>query len=412
MFDLKKLYLINKEKLAVFLFFSGMLIAYLGSLNPWFMWPIGTLYAFPAGILLVASYLLSITLSRPIYTRNDFILPLTAFIALSYYQLFVNGGRIGGFIFNLFHVVIFLCLFLIDIDKLEKLATFLCKFMGGLLAVSTIAYILWIFGFPFPSRDASFSDGLYSFTNYFFFLIDDRALLALFYRFHSVFLEPGQIGTACVMLLFTQCGKWRKWYNIAMIITAILSFSLAAYVLIVYVTFANLWIQGKKVFLKMAASVFIFVTIIVGSFFYNNGNNLIHDLILIRMEVDDGDIVGNNRVTEDFDAEYSNFWKSSDIILGRDMPKDNFGNSGYKVYIYENGVIGMILLVFFFFSSLHSATNKKALLSGVLLALLAFIVRGTPLWYCNFIPIYVMAFYNPRGSHTEAEANNRKEQHA
>ena len=405
MFDLKKIYLINKEKLAVFLFMSGMLIAYLGSLNPWFMWPIGTLYALPAGTLIVASYMFSITLSSPIYTRNDFILPLTAFLALSYYQLIVNGGRFGGFVINLFHVILFLSLFLIDIKRLEGLATFLSRFLGGLLSVSIVAFFFWMLGGALPSRDASFADGLYSYTNYYFFLLDDRALLALFARFHSVFLEPGQIGTACVMLLFTQCGKWKKWYNIAMIITTILSFSLAAYVLIVYVTFANLWIQGKRVFLKMMTSVLIFASIIVGSFFYNSGNNLIHDLILIRMEVDEGDIAGNNRVTEDFDAEYSNFWKSSDIMLGRDMPKDNFGNSGYKVYIYENGIIGVFLLLFFFFSSLHSATNKKALLSGIILALLAFLVRGTPLWYCNFIPIYIMAYYNPKALYAGIDAN-------
>lgn len=58
-------------------------------------------------------------------------------------------------------------------------------------------------------------------------------------------------------------------------------------------------------------------TIVVGSFFYNNGENLLHDLILIRLEVEDGEMAGNNRVTEDFDTDFEKLCESSAVIFGK-----------------------------------------------------------------------------------------------
>lgn len=43
-FTFKKIGRIAKEELAYKLLFFGMLISFLGSLNPWFMWSIGALY--------------------------------------------------------------------------------------------------------------------------------------------------------------------------------------------------------------------------------------------------------------------------------------------------------------------------------------------------------------------------------
>ena len=54
-----------------------------------------------------------------------------------------------------------------DRDEFDRLATFLCKIMGGFLCVSIAAFFLHLGGFPFPSVNAQFLDGYYSFNNYF-----------------------------------------------------------------------------------------------------------------------------------------------------------------------------------------------------------------------------------------------------
>ena len=214
-----------------------------------------------------------------------------------------------------------------------------------------------------------------TYRNYFLFLFNDAAEFDLFPRFHAVFLEPGHLGSACVILLLTQYGQWRKWYNVILLIATLITFSLAAYVLLVIAIFLNLWMQNKRVFSKIIIMTSFLATIIVASFYYNNGNNLLHDLILLRLEVYDGEMVGNNRITDEFDTEYENYLNSSDIVTGRDMPKDAFGNSGYKVFIYENGLIGLILVILLYFTALKHATNYRFLVASIIMAFLSFIVR-------------------------------------
>ena len=78
-FRLSDLYLIRKETLSVSLFHIGMLIAFLGSMNPWFMWPLGSLYPVPAAAFVVASLAVSYTMNEPVFNRRDYFLPLSAF---------------------------------------------------------------------------------------------------------------------------------------------------------------------------------------------------------------------------------------------------------------------------------------------------------------------------------------------
>lgn len=377
------------------LFYVGIVIAYLGSLNPWFMWPLGNYYIIIASVLLCMSIAISsIQKETSFFTNERYIIPITIHIVLSYYLLWINGGHIAGFIVNLFNISIFYTLFILNKDVFPTISTIISKVMASLLLISIIAYVLYLLGFHFPYRDAEFADGFYSYKNYYFFMIDQRSLLEIFPRFHSVFLEPGHLGSACVLLLLTQYGNWKKWYNIVLLIATLMTFSLAAYVLLTIIVFLNLWLQGKRVMYKLVVVVLMLTVVTIASFYYNNGNNLLHDLIILRLEINDGEMVGNNRTTADFETEFDNYITSSDVLTGRDMPKGMSGNSGYKVFIYENGLIGLVLVLLLYVSSMWYATNYKALIATYIIAILAFVIRGYPLWYSNFIPLYIMAYMN------------------
>lgn len=386
------LYIIKKETIAKALFYIGMVIAYLGSLNPWVMWPIGPLYVFPSFFFIALSMAISRNLQRPLFSRKEFLPASLAVAILEIYLLIINDANINGFIVNLVHIAIFYSIFKVNTELMIRFCDIMCRIMGLILCVSIPFFVLYYIGFPLPSQNAEFGDGLYSYTNYFFFLVDDRDLFSIFPRFSCIFLEPGHLGTATVLLLMTQFGKWKKWYNSIMIVATLITFSLAAYVLFVIIIFLNLWNQGKRFVSRLIYVIIATASITIGAFFYNGGENLLHDLILIRLEINDGDMVGNNRVTDDFDSEFESFLKSSDILFGRDMDKESSGNSGYKVYIYENGFIGLFLVFIFYACWMIYGTNKRALFSSLLIAALTFIVRGYPLWYCNFIPLYSLIF--------------------
>jgi len=269
--------------------------------------------------------------------------------------------------------------------------TFVCKVMGVLLLASLTGYFLFLFGFPFSGRDAQFGE-FYSFTNYYLFLLDDRNLFAIFSRFNSYFLEPSHIGTAAAFLLFTQRGQWRKWYNIVLLITVFFTFSLGAYIYLVAIIFLNLWISGKRFWGKLIVTLGGLGVATLITFTYNNGENLVHDLIMLRLEVDDGELAGDNRVTGNFEADYNNFVESSDIIFGRHYEATEFGNAGFKVFFYENGLVGIILLLAFYVISMMYTTNKRAFVSALILAILFFLPSAFMLWENIYVPLYAGAY--------------------
>lgn len=396
MWKLENLFLIDKRQLAFRLFEVGVLIAYLGSLNPLYFWPLGALYVVPAAFLVVMGMLLGNSLRKPMFNRQDYLQPITAYVVLAYYLLFVNSGSLNGFIGSVFHIVVFLSLFRLNKELLFRLTTFISKTMALWLLVSIPVFLLYLAGFPVPSGgNVQFGDGYYAYTNYYFFLLDDRALINIIPRFHSVFLEPGHLGTATVLLLFAQCGHWKKWYNIVLITATLMTFSLAAYVLFTVIIFLNLWMQRKQIFRKVLLALLLISGVTAGAFFYNGGDNLLHDLILLRLEVDDdGNLSGDNRVADWFEREFESYLQSSDVFLGRDYDNSISGNSGYRVFIYENGLVGTLLVVLLYGFSMRGGGDRRTLLSALTIAVLIFIVRGYPLWYSNFIPLYGLVYRN------------------
>lgn len=385
------LYLIDKRRLALSLFNLGILIAFLGSLNPWFMWPIGHLFPIPAAVFVFASYMLSRTMSQPLFTRNDYLLPLLAFFLYFFYERLSLSMSINGYIVGLFRGMVFLALFRLSYDAMHQMIVFVAKFMGVLLAFSLLGLFLYLSGFPLPSTNAQFGE-FYSYTNYYLFMLDDRAMFQIIPRFHSVFIEPSHIGTACAFLLFAQRGQWRKWYNVILLVTLFLTFSLASYIYLVVIVFLNLWIRGRQFVRKLLAALAVLAVAVIVTFTYNDGNNMVHDLILLRMEIDDGEMAGDNRVSSNFEGDYENFVASNDIVLGREMDTSEFGNAGYRVFFYEHGLVGIVLVWIFYVVSLMYTPNKRAFVSVLFVALLFFGVSAFMLWDNIYIPLYAAAY--------------------
>ena len=392
--DISKFYLIEKGQIAYLLFYVAMIFAYFASFNVWFMWPFKNVYPILTAMLLVVSMLFSNSMQRPIFNRKDFVIPILSCAVILFYQALMSESTVIGFILIFFRIFIFWALFRIDKNCFEKFATVLCKVLSCLLAVSLAVFVLYLMGFHLPSRNAEFNDWYY-YTNYYFFLVSDGVLNEIIPRFHSVFLEPGHMGTAIVLLLATQMGKWKKWYNIILIVALLVSFSLAAYGLLTILVFLHMWIQRKKIFLKVVAMVLFIAAVVGGSFVYNGGDNMLNQLIVMRLEVSDSgdDIEGNNRVSSEFEAEFNSFMQSSDILWGRKMENTGRGgNAGYRVYIYSYGLIGFFLCYLFYFVSMYKAPDKRAFIAMMVLSLANFWVRAYPLWYGFFIPYYLFAY--------------------
>lgn len=394
--DLSKFYLLSKHDVSMFCFYFGMTLAYFGSLHPWFLWPLKELYVIPSCFFLILSFLVSNSMRQTLFPRKDFMPGIITYVILSFYICVVGDLNVNAYIVTSFTPFIFFMLLKSEPERLQRFITFISKVMAVLLIPSMLFFLLYLIGFSLPSRNAVFGENQYSFTNYYFFMVDDRQIVTLIPRFSSVFLEPGHLGSATTLLLMTQCGRWKKWWNITLLIATLISFSLAAYAILIALIFLNLWVQRKNIVGKVIGAVLLISSVAVGAVFYNGGDNMVNDLILARLEVDEktGDMVGNNRVSEDFEKEFDKFAKSSDVFFGRDMSKiaRGTGNSGYRVYIYQNGLVGLLLTVLFYAFSFKKSEDKRELISVIIISLLIFWIRGYPLWYSNFFPLFICAY--------------------
>ncbi len=381
---------VTREKAVAFLFVFGLSVAFWTSLHPWFLWPLETTYFVFAAAFIILAMMMDKRCSNHLFTNKHFWIPLLSYTLLLFFQKAKNDSNVTAYIESVFECFVFFALFRYKTTKLAYIATLISKMLGAFLCVSLTCYLLYLNGFGFPGYDLTYGDDFYSFTNHYVFMIDDRGLAAIFPRFLSIFLEPSHLGTVIAVLLLTQRGKWKKWYNVANIIALALTFSLGAYMYFVAIIFLNLWVKGKKFLSKLLATITVIAGFVAGSFVYNGGDNLVHDLILARLEIDDGELAGNNRTTVDFDQEFSSFLNSNDIWFGRELA-DDLGNSGYKVFFYRNGIFGLALFFVFILSALWTPNNKKASFSSIFVALMIFGVDGFVTWMCRFFPLYANA---------------------
>ena len=395
--DLNKYLVFCKRDIAIALFTTGIAINIFASIHVMYFWMIEAYCPFVTMPLFIMSVLLSRSTRTPIFTRTDFLLPTLLSLIVQYYQCLVNAQNIVPFIISTASLCMFYCMFRIDKEIAEKSLTKICKVFAGFLIISILFFFLHFIGVNLPN--VSVERGNYSYTNFFFFLLDDRELWnILIPRFNSVFLEPGHMGTTIIMLLATQIGKWKKWYNVVLFVALLMSFSLAAYCLGVMLLFLRLWMLRRKIVLKVLGLVSFLGIIVGGSFVYNDGDNMLNNLIVMRLEVSDtgDDFKGNNRVSEDFEKEFESFLGSSDVLFGREMDYEGWGNSGYRVYIYDYGMAGFALFLLFYFFAFRTGRDIRAITTAFVLAMTNFWIRGYPMLFAFVFPYFIISQINQK----------------
>lgn len=389
--------LVEKRTVARWLFFFGILIAYYGTLNPWFMWPVARYVHYLASVPVVAAMLFSKNLKKGIFNRSDYQQPFLACVALQLVMALTSGKNINGIIVVAFSSVVYLSLLKLDRDELHRMADMLTRSMACILVVSIPFYLLYLAGFSLPHSHVAATEWDYSFENYRFFLMDDRFATDLIPRFHSVFLEPSHLGMACIALLYAQIGKWHTWRCRILFLGLLMSFSLAAYLCLVVLVFSSAWMKGKAIVGKVILLLSIVSSIVVGSIFYNKGQNLVNVLIVQRLSTNsEGKIEGDNRTSDIFTKEYEKMAGSEQIFLGKGMEAmERFGgsgNSGYRVFLYTYGLVSVFFLLIFFFFIFRTSDNARAKVAMSIISLLSFVAHGIPIKYYFFIPLFVLIF--------------------
>lgn len=390
------LFMVNKQSAVRGMFFFGILLAVFTSATPWFLWSFYRFMVYLSALPIIMALYFDRKMTKMLFVNEEYKNPTILYFLLLICLALTGGKTIFGFVEIFFNVTIFYSLFRVDRNELRKLGDFLASSLAILLSVSIPFYILYLIGFPLPHHSLAPASFEYSFESYRFFLVDDRFMMELIPRFHSVFLEPSHLGMFCVAILYSQIGKWNSWKCYVLFTALAMSFSLAAYICTVAMLFSSAWMKGKAVIGKLIFLFVMCVSVIVGSIFYNKGDNLVNILIVQRLtSSDDGGIEGDNRTTHLFTKEYNKFAGSIDVLWGNgmdSMDKFGFGNAGYRVYIYKNGLISVMFLIAFFFTICRTSRNKRAIGSMLIISMMSFVAHGMPTKYYFFIPLYILLF--------------------
>lgn len=275
-------------------------------------------------------------------------------------------------------------LFMLDKSHQRNLLDSVTKWLGIILSVSMLIFITTLF-VPIPSLGKFWPESLHTvyhpYENYFFFIREQYNHFA--YRFNGPFLEPGHLSLICMMLLFANRLDFKRQPWLWMLLASVLvSLSLAGYIL--------LGVAIVLLRLRNFASAVI-ITIIVGLAYigvtqlWNNGNNIVNEMVFARLEYDKTrGIKGNNRTVVATDKFFNQCVADGTIWLGvknTSNKGDKIMGAGYKIFLLNRGVVMLFIVTAFYLLLIPKYSNRRYAASFLLFIGLCFMQRGYPEWF-------------------------------
>lgn len=365
------------------------------SMRPWFVWDNPAILY----ILIIFFILARLTFVRRI-NKKHCVLLILCFILYTVIDVpHINDAkRFVEYIFR--HLICTSLVILLLSEEKASLVKIFINLYAGVLLFSTIIYLLVILGMPIYTYQVSINDPYYSwgFRNSLFLILPITSFP--FPRFQSIFLEPGHLGMISSLILYIIRYNIRSWQGIIIFLSSLLSMSLAAYMLL----FLGMVIYKLSFGNFLKTITFLLMILMTSTMVYNFfPNSYFSQAILLRLEYDeDKGFKGNNRISEDFDYYYNTkFYKTEHVLLG--IGGGNIGaisgeggNSSYKVFIVQYGILGLVALSVFFFVIVWY--SKSSFVRGLLLLYAAsFWQRPYALWEVElflFISIALLAKQN------------------
>ena len=380
------------------IFYITMLFLFIHSMYPWFTFEYENAYL-SLGALGITAF---VGLRTKIFQRNKSSI-IVSLLFLFLYLWLSKHSNIFGSLELVIQWLILCYIVSLQYEYKIQLIDFITKWFAILMSISLVAYILFLSGVPFPGTIVEYQQ--YFMDNHYFFLQKEM------FRFQSVFLEPGHMTMGLAPLLFINKYNLKNRYVLILFIAQMLSLSLAGYMMMI-IGYSILFLSDKQSKKSKLISVLLSVILIssIASFMQNSfENNIFDDLIFRRMQFENGHFVGDNRSSIYLDRQFEDVVSSSDILTGRyfNAEMSEKGVAGYKKFIVQFGLIGCVLLILSFFSTLKLLVCKyrRNAFLLVIMILLLLLQNAYPTWWCIVIAtICGIAFMqNKEISNTVAE---------
>lgn len=327
------------------------------------------------------------------------------FIIISFFAFAIYYVFLGAYILPFKYLPpLLLCFFSSDIK--ERLLTYITKWYGVLMIASISIYAL-LFIFDLPSF-GSITHYIYQpYENYIVYLKPTDILDQ--FRFEAFYFEPGHCAMVGSMLLFANRYNLKKspWL-IPSLLSVLLSLSLAGYVLLI-IGILMQYARNKKIIIGFI--LISLISFIIVAYLWDNGDNPVNELIVGRLEYsENGGIKGNNRVYMDTERYLSDSLKTGSIWFGLGLSRFNelfnhsIAGSGYKIYLLQYGLIGMLLLFIMLFTYTLTASKSKKLFAHLFwfFIFIAFLQRCYTFWFSWQMP-FICSITDPKNN----KSNNK-----
>lgn len=342
-------------------------------MKPVFVWPMLHISMVISGLLL----LLALLIQGKIALKN---LALTAFIfiSLAVYKT-LEGASPAGIIFFSFTASIIV---LIHEDALLKAFFYIKKVLaifivlgGGLWIVHTALgdanfFLMGYLPENYILNELKVQAG-HKYALYPFSTRISYSSVTEFYRFQSVFDEPGYLGTIIGLILTADRCNMKSLTNKILFLGGVASLSLAFYV-IIFIYYMAFLISNPLRFLKIFCSSMLVILILYST---DIGGNLIDSLLVERLSVNNGEIAGDNRSGDKLDQQFDYFINKSSImekVFGLEN-LINDGSSSIKQVFIKTGYLGFFLisLVFLLLSIFYRSRISYSTLVFIMVFLLS-----------------------------------------
>lgn len=332
---------------------------------------------------------------------------LTLFMSI---QCMFIDGIVSSIVQPIPYIIGILCFLLRDNFKYQILR-YVTSTICFILFFSICGYILLLI-YPFPPHHVSEFEGYDPLNNYLFFMLFQNRLIP---RFSGPFVEPGHLSILCSFLLYANKFDFANKKELyVLLISTIISFSLAGYVLIFIAYMIHIRFNIK--YLIIAASCVLICYFAIDSYLGYN-DNPINELIVNRLEFDEEKgISGNNRTRGATDTYIDRLYENGDIWYGVGLRKygelvenNILGGAGFKIFIIQKGVIGYLIVLLYYFLIAYSFKYKRYSIGFFFIIVICTLQRTYPSWMAWLIP-YICSFsiYNfKKGDHLKNNKYNK-----
>ena len=292
------------------------------------------------------------------------------FLLLLYFVVLQTANTIH--LSSIFIVVAYMLSTTLNANESKNVIKLLTDYLALSIIISLPFWIVHEFVYQLPVyqiMDISSwkgNDGQY-YLNYFFFIAVEGIEA---HRFYSLFDEPGVLGTLSAFLLWANQYNFKDKRCLIIFIGSLFTFSMAFYILSVFG-----WICSTKIKLSsliIRISLFLLVCLVLATFL--SDNLAFQQSILYRIANFEETGV-HSRTSYEFNLLWSDFIVSPSVFfgLGSGAVDELGGNTSYRFFVLEYGVIGLILLISAYYCNIRKK-NYLALMT-LFIFILSFLQR-------------------------------------